>query len=125
MKSPTGRRDTQLFTEALVRSLFEDAAYAHAVAASIERRLDRIAGVIVSLGCPEGEAKLFATSLLALLRGLSLDLLATGDVERADASFEIVLAGIMLRAAVWAAENEDPGVANTSPPPRFRRYAAG
>jgi AcrR family transcriptional regulator len=125
LKSPTGLRDTKLFTEALVRSLFEDAAYAHAVAHSIESRLDRIAGVVVSLGCPEDEAKLFATILLALLRGLSLDLLATGDEQRVDATFEVVLEGIMLRSALWASERSAPEAdASLQAAHRFRRYAA-
>jgi AcrR family transcriptional regulator len=106
LKSPTGRRDTQLFTEVLVRSLFEDAGYAHAVAHSIETRLERIAGVIVSLGCPEQEARFSATILLALLRGLSLDLLATGDAERVDGTFELALKGIMLRAMLWSAQSQ-------------------
>jgi AcrR family transcriptional regulator len=105
LKTPTGRRDTQLFTEALVRSVFEHADYAHAVAHSIERRLERIAGVCMSAGCPQSEAMLSATILLALLRGLSLDLLATGDLERVDATFDLMMEGIMSRARVWVRDS--------------------
>jgi AcrR family transcriptional regulator len=36
-----------------------------------------------------------ATALLAVLRGLLLDLLATGDAERVDAAFELVLAQLL------------------------------
>jgi AcrR family transcriptional regulator len=102
IKSPVGRRDTRLFTEVLVRSIFEDSGYGEAVVHSIHHRLDRITGVIESMGCPSHESGLEATILLALLRGLALDLLATGDEERVDATFEIALAGIVQRSEAWA-----------------------
>jgi AcrR family transcriptional regulator len=100
--SPEGERDIRLFIEVLGQSLFEGSGYRPAVTHSIEHRLDLIAANLTSLGCREDEARVFATLLLAVLRGLIMDLLVTGDRERIDAAFEVVLSGAMQRMEGWA-----------------------
>ena len=77
-----------------------------AVTRSIGQRLERIAGIMVSLGCPESEAMSCATAMLAMLRGITLDLLATGEDERVDETFELLLAGALRLAGVWSANRD-------------------
>lgn len=99
--SAEGERDIRLFIEVLGQSLFDD-SYRPAVQHSIEHRLDLIAANLRRLGCPEEEARTFATLLLAVLRGLIMDLLVTGERERIDIAFEVVLDGAMKRMQGWS-----------------------
>jgi hypothetical protein len=69
---------------------------------SIRYRIELLRDGIVARGCPPEEARAYATSFLATLRGLMIDLLATGDGERVDEAFETVLADVERRAAAWA-----------------------
>ena len=103
LKSPTGRQDTRLFTEVLIHSLFVGPTCAPGVTHSIEQRLERLAELCISAGCPESEAIHLATIMIALLRGLSLDLLATEDTERLDATFELILLDTTHRVRHWSA----------------------
>jgi AcrR family transcriptional regulator len=102
LTSPAGQRDIRLFVEVLGQSQFEGADYAPAVRRSIEHRLDLVAANVIALGCPPEHARVFATATLATLRGLVIDLLATGERERVDAAFENALATAERRAAEWA-----------------------
>jgi hypothetical protein len=47
-----------------------------------------------------------ATAMLAMLRGITLDLLATGEDERVDETFELLLAGALRLAGVWSANRD-------------------
>jgi len=102
LTSPPGQRDIRLFVEVLGQSLFEGADYSPTVKRSITHRLDLIAANVISLGCPEEDARSFATLMLATLRGLVVDLLTTGERERVDDAFEIYLENIERRAAEWS-----------------------
>lgn len=102
LTSPTGQRDIRLFVEVLGQSQFEGAGYAPAVARSMTRRVDLIAANVIALGCPEEEARSYATLLLATLRGLVMELLATGERERLDEAFETYLANAERRAQEWS-----------------------
>jgi AcrR family transcriptional regulator len=106
LKTPTSERDIRLFTEVLVQSLYAGPASEPAVVRSIGQRLARIAGIMVSLGCPESEAMSCATAMLAMLRGITLDLLATGEDERVEETFELLLAGALRLAGVWTANRD-------------------
>jgi len=101
--SPAGQRDIRLFIEVLGQGLFDSPGYLPAVQRSIEHRIELIAANLVLLGCPQEEARPYATSLLAVLRGLMLDLLVTGDRERIAASVEIVLSGAARNLESWSA----------------------
>ena len=103
LNSPHGQRDLRLFVEVLGQSQFEGTDYAPAVKRSIEHRLDLMSENAIALGCPEEEARAFATVGLATLRGLVIDLLATGDRERLDEAFESYLDTVVRRAAEWEA----------------------
>jgi AcrR family transcriptional regulator len=102
LTSPPGQRDIRLFVEVLAQSQFAGADYAPAVARSITHRLELITANVVALGCPREEATSYATLLLATLRGLVIELLATGERERLDEAFETYLAGAERRAAEWS-----------------------
>jgi len=106
LRTPTSRRDIRLFTEVLVQGLYAGPDSAPAVTRSIGQRLERIAGIMVSLGCAESEAMSCATAMLAMLRGITLDLLATGEDERVDETFELLLAGALRLAGVWSANRD-------------------
>ena len=88
--SPAGQRDIRLFVEVLGQGLFERPGYSLAVQHSIEHRLELIATRLRNIGCPDSAARVHATITLALVRGLMMDMLVTGDRERLESAFEIV-----------------------------------
>lgn len=102
LTSPAGQRDIRLFEEVLAQSQFAEAGYASTVSRSIKHRIELTAANAVALGCPAEEAPAFATVALATLRGLVIDLLATGERERVDAAFERELETVLQRAREWA-----------------------
>lgn len=53
------------------------------------------------VGCPESDASSIATLILSQIRGLSMDLLATGDRDRVDRAFEMFVEGFAARAQSW------------------------
>ncbi len=103
LTSPPGQRDIRLFVEVLGQSQFQGADYAPAVKRSIDHRLDILTANVIALGCPPQDAPAFATLALATLRGLVIDLLATGERERLDRAFEGALETVTRRAAEWEA----------------------
>jgi AcrR family transcriptional regulator len=111
LTSPPGERDIRLFVEVLGQSQFAGADYAPAVARSMNRRLDLITANVIALGCPREEARSYATLLLATLRGLVIELLATGERERLDEAFETYLAGAERRAAEWFSTDRPRAIA--------------
>ncbi|MFC9786856.1 TetR/AcrR family transcriptional regulator [Rhodococcus sp. NPDC127528] len=52
-------------------------------------------------GCPEDEVPLEATLILAQVRGLTLDLLGTGDRARVDGAFALFVDGIAAKIDRW------------------------
>lgn len=74
-----------------------------------ERFLDRFVGQWVEAletglrgaSCPEDQVTPMATLILAQVRGLSLDLLATGDRERVDSAFAVLRDGLAAQLAQW------------------------
>ncbi len=102
LTSPSGRRDLSLFVELIGQSRFQGSNYSLAVERSIRYRLDLLTAGVLGRGCPADESRAQATVFLATLRGLVIDLLATGDHERVDEAFEMVIANAQLQAAEWA-----------------------
>lgn len=103
LSSSRGQRDVRLFVEVLGQSQFEGAGYAPAVKRSINRRLELIAANLVALGCPAEDAEALATLMLATLRGLMIDRLATGEHERVDDAFQRGLEAALSQAGRWDA----------------------
>ncbi|MFC7450001.1 MULTISPECIES: TetR/AcrR family transcriptional regulator [Rhodococcus] len=52
-------------------------------------------------GCPEEQVRQVATLILAQIRGLTLDLLATGDRERVDRAFAFLVDDLAARVRGW------------------------
>jgi len=100
--STDGQRDVRLFIEFFGQSLYGGARLSPAAARAIEERLVLIAQSIVEDGCPREQAQAFSTLMLATLRGLVMELLITGDRERLDATFELVVADAERHTATWA-----------------------
>ncbi len=114
LTSPPGQRDLRLFVEVLGQSQFEGADYAPAVKRSIDHRLNLMRANAIALGCPEEDARAFATIGLATLRGLVIDLLATGERERLDEAFERYLGTVERRAEEWGSHAREPALAGQS-----------
>jgi AcrR family transcriptional regulator len=86
---PAHHNLVRFFFESYARSLHDHGgAWAGFGETSVREWLPPIRRAV---GCSDPEA----TFLLGVLRGLLLDLLATGDVERVDAAFELALAGLV------------------------------
>lgn len=104
--SAPGQRDIRLFTEVLGQSLFGQTGYSEGLERSMSRRLDLVAANVIALGCPEEEARVYATLTLATFRGLIMDLLVTGERERVDKAFERELANAERLAAGWSSADD-------------------
>ena len=86
----------RLFFELYVRALQGDPGALPLLDGVVDRWVDRMAEVLVAQGHPEEEARADARLGVAVVRGLLLDLLATGDHEGVAAAMERYLEG-------WAA----------------------
>jgi hypothetical protein len=53
------------------------------------------------LGCPADDAPVFASLVLAQLRGLLMDLLTTGDRQRVDRAFDIMVEVYVQQVERW------------------------
>ena len=92
VSDPAHHNVVRFFFESYARSLHDvDGAWAGFGETSVREWLPPIRRAV---GCTDDEA----TLLLAVVRGLLLDLLATGEKQRVDAAFEIVLAGLESRS---------------------------
>jgi hypothetical protein len=58
----------------------------------VDSWLEPMTAMLLARGVPEGSARAEARLGIAVVRGLLLDLLATGDTEGATAAFELYLA---------------------------------
>lgn len=58
-------------------------------------------------GCPDDQASAEATLILGQIRGLALDLLATGDRDRVDAAFERFVADIEGKLTRWSGPRQE------------------
>lgn len=97
-----GRRYVRLFIAITGRAMYGDPALVEAVASSMRQRTDLIAAGLVRCGCPEDQARPVATSLLAGMRGLFVDLLTGGDEQRVNAAFDDLVSELERRVAGWA-----------------------
>ena len=95
------RRYVRLFVAITGQAMHGDPALTKAVAASMNQRIDLIAAGLILHGCPEPRARTLATSLMATLRGLFVDLLTTGDEQRVNAAFEDFAKQVERRASRW------------------------
>ncbi len=86
----------RLFFELYARALQGDPGALPLLDGVVDRWVDRMAEVLVEQGHPEDEARADARLGVAVVRGLLLDLLATGDRDAVGAAMERYLEG-------WAA----------------------
>jgi AcrR family transcriptional regulator len=90
LSAPEHRALLALWTEAYARSLIEpDGPWAGFAAGTVRDWLDLLAAAQPDRGSPAAAAR--RTSVLAVLRGALLDLLATGDRERTTAAVRVSL----------------------------------
>jgi len=97
-----GLRQFRLLFEAYGQALMAPDRYRRFLDGVVGDWLAIIEGWAVAAGCSADEAPRFATLLIAQLRGLALDLLATGDRARVDAAFDEVVEAAERRRAAWA-----------------------
>ena len=92
-----------------LRLMFEVYGQALLHPARYERFFDDVVGgwlrfftrVAEAAGCPPDELEQTGTTLFAIMRGLQLDLVATGDTERANAALELITREVSRRQAIW------------------------
>lgn len=97
-----GLRQFRLLFEAYGQALMAPDRYRRFLDGVVDEWLAIIESWALAAGCPPDEAPRFATLLIAQLRGLALDLLATGDRARVDAAFDDVVDDAERRRAAWA-----------------------
>ncbi len=93
-----------------LRLMFEVYGQALLHPARYERFFDDVVGgwlrfftrVAEAAGCPESELEQTGTTLFAVMRGLQLDLVATGDTSRTDGALQLITAEVARRQALWA-----------------------
>jgi len=96
ISDPAHRDLVRFFFESYARSLHDhDGAWTGFGERSVREWLPQIREAV---GGTDAEA----TLALAVLRGLLLDLLATGDTERVNAAFELALGGLVGRRDAWS-----------------------
>jgi AcrR family transcriptional regulator len=83
---------SRLFFELYGRAVQGDPAAAPMLAWAVPAWLDRLTALLVDRGVPPGRARATARLGLATVRGLLLDLLATGDRAAADEAIELFIA---------------------------------
>lgn len=93
-RSTSGLRHAATFLEITIFGYREGTAVSRAVRQSVDDRIDLLAAGLIRAGCPTSRAMSLATLVLGSLRGLLVDLLATGDEERVDAAFEELHAAV-------------------------------
>ncbi|MFI5499253.1 TetR/AcrR family transcriptional regulator [Nocardia asteroides] len=98
-----GRRFRLLF-EAYGQALNDPDRYRSFLDGVVADQLSVITELAVRQGCPPDEVDGFATGLLAHLRGLQLDLLATHDVTRVNRAFDLLIENLRRQRAVWTAD---------------------
>lgn len=93
----------RVMLEVYVRALVNPAQNARFLENFVGQWLAVLESGLRGAGCPEGEVSSEATLILGQIRGLALDLLATGDRDRIDRAFDVFVAGLEARIAGWAA----------------------
>jgi AcrR family transcriptional regulator len=94
----------RLTFEVYGKALLQPEAYATFREHIIKDWMELLEGFIRAAGCPERELEPTASVLLAVMRGLQMDLLASGERERVDAARELFLGVVRDRQARWVAE---------------------
>ncbi len=98
---PEGARQFRLLFEAYGQALRNPGEHRALLDNIVTRWIDVIRRVALQAGCPRSDADDFATVLLAQLRGLQLDLLATDDQARVNSALDSVIDGIRVARTGW------------------------
>ncbi|MCC3313732.1 TetR/AcrR family transcriptional regulator [Nocardia africana] len=98
---PEGARHFRLLFEAYGQALMHPDRYGRFLDSVVSDWISLITTLAVRAGCPTDHAETFATALLAQLRGLQLDLLATGEHARVEAALDLVIAGARAQFDSW------------------------
>lgn len=101
---PQGARQFRLLFEAYGQALRNPDEHRTLLNHIVTRWIDLIRRLALEAGCPPSEAEDFATLLVAQLRGLQLDLLATDDHSRVNSALENVLDNIRDQSTKWSGQ---------------------
>lgn len=94
LSDPSVAGRERLFFECYARALTGEAPFARLVPGAVDHWVDALSATDVARGLPAREARARSRFVLALLRGLLLDLLATGDRQGTTDAIEVFLAMI-------------------------------
>jgi AcrR family transcriptional regulator len=100
--SPDGLRYLRLFAEISAVAMRDNPGVKAAVARSVTERQQLIAAGLVMRGDSPEHAETVSSALMGLMRGLSADLLVTGDRDRVDAAFRLGMAALLATSAASA-----------------------
>lgn len=98
---PEGARQFRLLFEAYGQALRNPEDHRALLNNFVTRWIDVIGRLVVQAGCPRSDADDFATVLVAQLRGLQLDLLATDDHARVNSALDTVINNIHDQRTRW------------------------
>lgn len=98
---PQGARQFRLLFEAYGQALRNPEEHRALLNNIVTRWIDVIRHLVLQAGCPPSDADDFATVLVAQLRGLQLDLLATDDHVRVNSALDSVINNIRDLRARW------------------------
>jgi len=91
MSAPASEPLFRLFFEAYSLALRHPKQFAHFLRTAVEDWLEFLAAPLSRQGCPQAEARAFATVVLAGFRGFMLDYCASRDRSRLDRAVELWL----------------------------------
>ncbi|AGC60228.1 MULTISPECIES: TetR/AcrR family transcriptional regulator [Mycobacterium] len=100
---PGAQRRSQLLFEAYAQAVRHPDEYRGFLDRIVTDWIETIRQHAVQAGCPSEEAENFATLLIAQLRGLQFDLLASNDRARVAAALGTVVDGVRAKRAEWDA----------------------
>jgi AcrR family transcriptional regulator len=95
LASPDAEPYLRLWFEVQGLALMGRAPYDESAPRLLRAWVDLSAGILTDMGAPAADARRVATVEVAAIQGLLLDLLATGDRERADVAARDVIAHIV------------------------------
>lgn len=95
LDDPTERRQFLLLAEIYGLALRDHDRYSHVLESTVHDFIAPIEARLTRDGVPATRSAAVATALLAQIRGLQLDLAATGDRDRVDKAFAITLEALL------------------------------
>lgn len=106
--APEGIPALALQYETLATALRDADAHPAYLLETVYQWLNPVIDSLTTAGCPEPEARVLATEIVAMMRGLLLDFIATRDHVRTTAALENLIARVEHDARSWRPQATEP-----------------